>query len=138
MYLVQIGFFYFIFVFFFFKQKTAYEMRISDWSSDVCSSDLRLAHLGEQVAQVEALQVELRRPLAGELQSLGAEVQGTVDRADQGGRHGAHRRIAALAEAVGDQAGGRQDVAQVVVDLCHRRAQRREACLLQQIGRAHV
>src|SRR3546814_8054680 len=30
---------YFV-VFFFFKQKTAYEMRISDWSSDVCSSDL--------------------------------------------------------------------------------------------------
>src|SRR3546814_4091465 len=29
--------------FFFFKQKTAYEMRISDWSSDVCSSDL-VAH----------------------------------------------------------------------------------------------
>src|SRR3546814_3328781 len=29
------------FMFFFFKQKTAYEMRISDWSSDVCSSDLR-------------------------------------------------------------------------------------------------
>src|SRR3546814_1633903 len=28
-------------VVFFFKQKTAYEMRISDWSSDVCSSDLR-------------------------------------------------------------------------------------------------
>src|SRR3546814_11207618 len=28
------------FIFFFFKQKTAYEMRISDWSSDVCSSDL--------------------------------------------------------------------------------------------------
>src|SRR3546814_9247461 len=30
----------FCFFFFFFKQKTAYEMRISDWSSDVCSSDL--------------------------------------------------------------------------------------------------
>src|SRR3546814_11223343 len=29
-------------IFFFFKQKTAYEMRISDWSSDVCSSDLDL------------------------------------------------------------------------------------------------
>src|SRR3546814_6137709 len=28
-------------VFFYFNQKTAYEMRISDWSSDVCSSDLR-------------------------------------------------------------------------------------------------
>src|SRR3546814_15908486 len=34
--------FFYIVVFFFFKQKTAYEMRISDWSSDVCSSDLRL------------------------------------------------------------------------------------------------
>src|SRR3546814_12852544 len=31
---------YFWLFFFFFKQKTAYEMRISDWSSDVCSSDL--------------------------------------------------------------------------------------------------
>src|SRR3546814_8998405 len=31
-------------VFFFFKQKTAYEMRISDWSSDVCSSDLEALH----------------------------------------------------------------------------------------------
>src|SRR3546814_5999896 len=30
-----------MFVFFLFKQKTAYEMRISDWSSDVCSSDLK-------------------------------------------------------------------------------------------------
>src|SRR3546814_10134403 len=33
------------FVVFFFKQKTAYEMRISDWSSDVCSSDLRVERL---------------------------------------------------------------------------------------------
>src|SRR3546814_9894729 len=38
------------FFFFFFKQKTAYEMRISDWSSDVCSSDLGIqpAALAEQ------------------------------------------------------------------------------------------
>src|SRR3546814_3783749 len=35
--------FYLVFFFFFFKQKTAYEMRISDWSSDVCSSDLAMA-----------------------------------------------------------------------------------------------
>src|SRR3546814_8334142 len=33
------------FFFFFFKQKTAYEMRISDWSSDVCSSDLSYSHV---------------------------------------------------------------------------------------------
>src|SRR3546814_4797174 len=32
--------------FFFFKQKTAYEMRISDWSSDVCSSDLLRPPIG--------------------------------------------------------------------------------------------
>src|SRR3546814_18845168 len=36
-----------MFYFFFFKQKTAYEMRISDWSSDVCSSDLILGRLFE-------------------------------------------------------------------------------------------
>src|SRR3546814_5419458 len=35
-----------LFFFFFFKQKTAYEMRISDWSSDVCSSDLAAAGHG--------------------------------------------------------------------------------------------
>src|SRR3546814_6338436 len=35
---------YHSFLFFFFKQKTAYEMRISDWSSDVCSSDLAGVH----------------------------------------------------------------------------------------------
>src|SRR3546814_7086168 len=35
---------FYIFSFFFFKQKTAYEMRISDWSSDVCSSDLGFRH----------------------------------------------------------------------------------------------
>src|SRR3546814_8224142 len=37
---------------FFFKQKTAYEMRISDWSSDVCSSDLSAAlHLDARIGQ---------------------------------------------------------------------------------------
>src|SRR3546814_5954249 len=38
-------FYYMSYVIFFFKQKTAYEMRISDWSSDVCSSDLDLLKL---------------------------------------------------------------------------------------------
>src|SRR3546814_10530392 len=45
----------FFVLFFFFKQKTAYEMRISDWSSDVCSSDLkgdnRLINLREVTRQ---------------------------------------------------------------------------------------
>src|SRR3546814_4625705 len=38
--MVCFGVFVYTVFFFFFKQKTAYEMRISDWSSDVCSSDL--------------------------------------------------------------------------------------------------
>src|SRR3546814_15426643 len=44
--------------FFFFKQKTAYEMRISDWSSDVCSSDLTIVtndEIAEHVNFVERL-----------------------------------------------------------------------------------
>src|SRR3546814_8558723 len=45
-------------IFFFFKQKTAYEMRISDWSSDVCSSDL---HDGAE-ADDEGQDVEIADP----------------------------------------------------------------------------
>src|SRR3546814_6261314 len=44
-------------VFFFFKQKTAYEMRISDWSSDVCSSDLLLPSQGQK-GRLEDREVE--------------------------------------------------------------------------------
>src|SRR3546814_6342835 len=57
------GYSFFV-IFFFFKQKTAYDMRISDWSSDVCSSDLAPAaipHAGkaglrhvEAAAQIDA------------------------------------------------------------------------------------
>src|SRR3546814_2458285 len=47
---------------FFFKQKTAYEMRISDWSSDVCSSDL-LQHLLRLAPQTR--EQELRNYLGG-------------------------------------------------------------------------
>src|SRR3546814_4355657 len=43
--------------FFFFKQKTAYEMRISDWSSDVCSSDLAAPKLYQAI--VGALQADI-------------------------------------------------------------------------------
>src|SRR3546814_7434738 len=46
-----------LFAFFFFKQKTAYEMRISDWSSDVCSSDLNQ----RRVARAPPQAVDLRR-----------------------------------------------------------------------------
>src|SRR3546814_5849899 len=44
-----------MFCIFFFKQKTAYEMRISDWSSDVCSSDLALGFTKVKVVEDVAL-----------------------------------------------------------------------------------
>src|SRR3546814_537258 len=47
---------------FFFKQKTAYEMRISDWSSDVCSSDLKLFVHTTQQEQDERLAARLSTP----------------------------------------------------------------------------
>src|SRR3546814_5031995 len=57
-----------IYVFFFFKQKTAYEMRISDWSSDVCSSDLL----------PEARHLRSRRsPRRGALQEADGEADGS-------------------------------------------------------------
>src|SRR3546814_15118180 len=70
-------------LFFFFKQKTAYEMRISDWSSDVCSSDLwfafeeRLDYLAAslfrfipQTERQELLQGMYERALAGDVVDL--------------------------------------------------------------------
>src|SRR3546814_3983550 len=55
--------------FFFFKQKTAYEMRISDWSSDVCSSDLQWGQarnqssegrVAEQAGEIKATLIKRR------------------------------------------------------------------------------
>src|SRR3546814_4402970 len=61
--------------FFFFKQKTAYEMRISDWSSDVCSSDL----LGVALLEAAVLQCIARGFLHG--QNLGPSRPGSSERA---------------------------------------------------------
>src|SRR3546814_5252258 len=58
------------YVFFFFKQKTAYEMRISDWSSDVCSSDL--PETIEWARQMGAHHViDHNLPLGEQLKALG-------------------------------------------------------------------
>src|SRR3546814_10312645 len=43
-------------MFFVFKQKTAYEMRISDWSSDVCSPDLRMEPFSKRAPRAEGPQ----------------------------------------------------------------------------------
>src|SRR3546814_5239800 len=64
---------------FFFKQKTAYEMRISDWSSDVCSSDL--------VERLAIRLIALRAPMADDLREVVAAL-----------------KIATVVERIGDYA----------------------------------
>src|SRR3546814_9596960 len=85
-------------MFFFVKQKTAYEMRISDWSSDVCSSDLlreqvnlavqmrRRGRLGEIAQRREILDREADRIEQGHLVAMAAAGRLARDDAPQLGR----------------------------------------------------
>src|SRR3546814_19205192 len=66
---------FYIAVFFFFKQKTAYEMRISDWSSDVCSSDLRTA-LDERSSRRAAVRSEPAVPAVLDRRAARAQNEG--------------------------------------------------------------
>src|SRR3546814_3845855 len=109
--------------FFFFKQKTAYEMRISDWSSDVCSSDLRLPVLDVQRA-ADDVPVAAQHVVAAAGQPLvegrpqpvhGLELEALAQLARRP-RRDVERHHAQVAEA-------RLDVA---------------ALLVEEIGRAHV
>src|SRR3546814_6459625 len=113
-----------VFSFFFFKQKTAYEMRISDWSSDVCSSDL----LGAQKFRIEREQL-LRRLDAA--QSIAAERDRLVLHAAGGLAEGGRqdRRLVDHAHHAGD---ARQFV--------HRRADHGEieAVLAAEIAVQHI
>src|SRR3546814_9410356 len=91
---------------FFCKQKTAYEMRISDWGSDVCSSDLNLARALEEIAEAGywriGLDGEAEASLAEALPSgpcalvLGAEGEGMrhniVQHCDEIGRASCRER----------------------------------------------
>src|SRR3546814_7093310 len=81
-----------IYVFFFFKQKTAYEMRISDWSSDVCSSDLRLE--GPRGGAQQFVQHQLPRVPVQPAQPVGHHVGG----------QDADAELVARAQQVGDGA----------------------------------
>src|SRR3546814_7963700 len=60
--------------FFFFKQKTAYEMRISDWSSDVCSSDLTPGTSSYHVRGATSMKI----PLAERNRPLNATTKSTA------------------------------------------------------------
>src|SRR3546814_1671662 len=90
-------------IFFFFKQKTAYEMRISDWSSDVCSSDLLRAGRPQPPAAADAPRLHPAAQLAAQVVDLGADghrvgeqglVRGTM--AEVGADRGEHRFAAGI------------------------------------------
>src|SRR3546814_10047010 len=98
-------------LFFFFKQKTAYEMRISDWSSDVCSSDLDTS---VAVFLVDAARQHQHRGLGGAVVTPAFK--------GAGGGTGADVHDHAVPLRLHD----RDRRAQAVVDA------------LQEIGRAHV
>src|SRR3546814_7609070 len=93
------------FVFFFFKQKTAYEMRISDWSSDVCSSDLHLGLGGVNIGHFEAdVVLSARRVLLEELHDRRVLAQRldqldlAVGRIDEAHTHALRRQVERLVD----------------------------------------
>src|SRR3546814_1309282 len=97
-YFVMLRACFFMFFIFFFKQKTAYEMRISDWSSDVCSSDLqgdeaeqhdegaRRLHATPTPLRSEGERAQRRaQPACGQQRRKGAESAG--GHGERAGRH---------------------------------------------------
>src|SRR3546814_5860873 len=68
--------------FFFFKQKTAYEMRISDWSSDVCSSDL-LARMTDRIAALEQEVATLRSRGPAPSEEVISRLSGETQRSEE-------------------------------------------------------
>src|SRR3546814_7405303 len=110
---------------FFCKQKTAYEMRISDWSSDVCSSDLRELDMRAEVADREFI---ARDDIALELRRDG---QGGALRREQRivGAVGARQR--AVESVIGDRAEITADLGIIIAHACVDRES-------IQIGRAYV
>src|SRR3546814_19581800 len=98
--------------FFVFKQKTAYEMRISDWSSDVCSSDLQPAQPAN-AADFRDDRLAILDRVADEAKSMDRDAaafqrfdrqQAVVDRAESGAGADAHRNLPAC-EKIGIKKG---------------------------------
>src|SRR3546814_6591756 len=116
---------------FFFKQKTAYEMRISDWSSDVCSSDLLQVLVDDEDRLAPALHVADGGPdLAADdrRQALGRLVEDQQARVGHEGAADGQHLLLAAGERAGDLSGA----------LAEAREERRDALHVPEIGRAHV
>src|SRR3546814_1650075 len=126
-------------MFFFFKQKTAYEMRISDWSSDVCSSDLHVgfpATIGAQKGPVDGDNAGVffdrhdqrrRERLRGTRPALAAGIEARVDAV---GDDGSSLAQIAIRERAGEGFGVAPDCERKLVEVAF--------AVLSEIGRAHV
>src|SRR3546814_3929217 len=79
--------FVYFYVFFFFKQKTAYDMRISDWSSDVCSSDLLFFQISERRGARE------KRSLGSSFYDRSAATIRNIGRSSSACRRSEERRV---------------------------------------------
>src|SRR3546814_14801904 len=104
---------YFLLYFFFFKQKTAYDMRISDWSSDVCSSDLLTNRAKEADELSGELATELKKPDGGDPARV-VDLVKELDAAQKWGPGGEYRLIATaiMGGAAGNVTGGVTEAAQ--------------------------
>src|SRR3546814_1388494 len=80
-------------LFFFFKQKTAYEMRISDWSSDLCSSDLGEDHGGNEARHHAEPEQDQRRDQVDEGGNRLHEVEHRADGRVEPGARSEERRV---------------------------------------------
>src|SRR3546814_2434528 len=76
--------------FFFFKQKTAYEMRISDWSSDVCSSDLISVRLKGETRLGTRCEVKNLNSIRNVQRAIDFEARRQIDILEAGGVIGQH------------------------------------------------
>src|SRR3546814_2743612 len=85
---------------FFFMQKTAYEVRISDWSSDVCSSDLDLARELERHEPLLAVFARLRQALQPAMATAPCDLAALL-RAQEIGRASCRDRVCEYVEISG-------------------------------------
>src|SRR3546814_8968598 len=121
--------FFFVCVFFF-KQKTAYEMRISDWSSDVCSSDLAKdwrteRRLGKLEALLAVADSETSLIISGNGDVI--EPEDGLIAIGSGGPFALSAARALLAHSALDARGVAEEALKIAADIC-----------IYKIGRAHV
>src|SRR3546814_9358722 len=131
----------FICEFFFFKQKTAYEMRISDWSSDVCSSDL----LAVQIADFDPVVVDDRQRADAHRGEIGDRRTADTARADDRDMARLQLRLPRAAElrqhdlaGIAGEFGAGEHASRLAGASSSPRASRTRRARRRRIGREHV